>query len=183
MSAGTNTWQRVDNTGCFPWVLRVFLLAWSIGLPYAVVTGSKGWFAWSLACALGGVWLTVRSRNQGALVIPDMSVNLLPQTLAPGQQFIVTLQLSADKGRSIRWWRAEMMAGLTGDDPKPVVSAEFAVDPQNESAPVSELQMVLEAPAATVLRELKTEEWFVRVTVESDRGRLESGRVPIELVI
>ena len=64
MQAGTNEWQRVDNTGCFPFVLRALLLSWAIVLPYAVITGSKGWFGWSSACVLAGVWLTLRQRAQ-----------------------------------------------------------------------------------------------------------------------
>ena len=182
MSAGTNEWQRVDNTGCLPWVLRVLLLAWSIVLPYAVVSGSKGWFAWSLACVLVGVWLTVRSRNQQAFEMPEMTVDLLPEILEAGQQFVVVLRVSGDKGRTIRWWRAEMMAAGDEDEPKSVVSAEFAVDPEAESSPVAELQMVLAVPSLNVLREYDAQEWFVRVTVETEHGRMESGRVPVRVV-
>jgi hypothetical protein len=182
VSTGTNQWQRVDNTGCLPWVMRVFLLAWSIGLPYAVVTGSTGWFAWCLACVLVGVWLTVRSRNQKAFEIPEMTVELLPEALEPGQQFAVMLRVTGDKGRSIRWWSAEMMAAVSGDDPKPVVSAEFAIDPEAESSPVAQLQMVLDVPNASALREFDAKEWFLRVTVETDHGRMESGKVPVRMV-
>lgn len=73
------------------------------------------------------------------------------------------------------------MASLSGDDPKSVVSAEFAVDPEAESSPVAELRMVLEMPNAATLREFGAEEWFVRVTVETDHGRMESGRVPMHV--
>jgi len=181
VNAGTNEWQRVDNTGCLPWMLRVFLLSWAIGLPYAVVTGSKGWFFWSLACVLTGAWLTVRARNQGAFEVPGMRVNVSPEILEPGERVVVTLRVAGDNGRTIRWWSAEVMASLSGDDPKSVVSAEFAVDPEAESSPVAELRMVLEMPNAATLREFGAEEWFVRVTVETDHGRMESGRVPMHV--
>ena len=181
MSSGTKEWQRVDNTGCFPWVLRVLLLSWAVILPYAVITRSTGWFAWSSACVLAGVWLTLRHRTQPAFEIPEMTVDVSPSDLAPGEGFVVTLFVRGEKARTVRWWSAELMAAVTGDDPKTVVTAEFAVEPEAEMAPVSELQMVLIAPSASMLGEVSAREWWVQVTVETDRGRMESGRAPVAL--
>lgn len=181
MRGETHEWLRVDNTGCGPWMLRVFLLAWAIMLPYAVMTGSKGWFGWSLGCVMLGVWLTLRHRGQRAFAIPEMTVEVAPNDLRPGEPFQVTLQVGGDEARTIRWWSAEMMAVVADDDPKPMVKAEFAIDPEAEAAPVSELQMVLEAPGTAALHDAEGEGWFVQVTVETDRGRMESGRVPVRI--
>ena len=104
MRAATNEWQRVDNTGCFPWVLRTMLLAWAIVLPYAVITGSRGWFTWSAACVLLGVWLTLRHRSQRAFEIPEMVVEVSPEYVATGEQLLVTLRVGGEKANTIRWW-------------------------------------------------------------------------------
>jgi hypothetical protein len=182
MGAGSNEWERVDTTGCFPWVLRAMLLAWSVVLPYAVITGNKGWFVWSAACVLAGVWLTLRQRSQRAFEIPDMAVDVSPNDLHPGDQFLVTLKVGGEKARTIRWWSAEMMADVEGDDPRVMVNAEFAIDPEADMSPVSELQMVLEAPSLSAVRDANRSDWWVRVTVETDRGRMESGRVAVRVV-
>src|SRR5664279_4736939 len=181
MRAATNEWQRVDNTGCFPWVLRAMLLAWAIVLPYAVVTASRGWFTWSAACVLLGVWLTLRRRSQRAFEIPEMVVEVSPEYVAAGEQLLVTLRVRGEKATTIRWWSAEIMAEVSGDDPKALVSAEFAVDPEAEIAPISELQMVLAVPSAAAIADSRSREWWVQVTVETDRGRMESGRVAVNV--
>ncbi len=183
MQAGTNKWQRVDNTGCFPWALRAFLLSWAIMLPYAVITGSKGWFGWSLMCVLTGVWWTLRERSQRSVVAPEMTVGVVPSVLYPDERCLVTLRIEGDKARTVRWWSAELMIAQTGDEPKVLVSAEFAIDPEAGSAPVSELQMVLVAPGAAALGDTAGNECFVQATVQTDRGRMESGRVPVELIV
>jgi hypothetical protein len=180
MHAGTNEWQRVDNTGCLPWVLRAMLLAWAVVLPYAVITGSLGWFAWSAACVLVGVWLTLRQRSQRAHAIPEMTVAVTPTELQASQQFLVSLKVDGEKASTVRWWSAELMAEVAGDDPKAIVSAEFAIDPGAEVEPVSELQMVLKTPSAAILRE--SADWWVRVTVETDRGRMVSGKVEVRVI-
>ena len=179
MQASTNEWQRVDNTGCLPWTFRALLLSWAIILPYAVITGSKGWFGWSLACVLAGVWLTLRDRTQRTLSTRGMTVDVVPDALRPGEQFLVMLKVEDDKARTIRWWKAEMMAAVPGDDPKTIVSAEFVIDPGAEGAPVAELEMILIAPNANAIGEMGTDDCFVQVTVETERGRMESGRVPV----
>jgi hypothetical protein len=182
MLAGTNQWQRVDNTGCVAWVLRAMLLAWAVVLPYAVITGSVGWFACSGACVLAGVWLTLRQRSQRALEIPEMIVDVTPDELHAGEQFLVALRVDGEKASTIRWWRAELVAEVEGDDPKTIVNAEFAIDPGAEVVPVSELQMVLEAPSAAIIRDANSADWWVRVTVETDRGRMVSGKVGLRVV-
>ena len=182
MRAGTNEWQRVDNTGCFPWVLRALLLSWAIVLPYAVITGSKVWFGWSSACVLAGVWLTLRLRAQRGFAIPEMTVDVSPSDLFPDEPFVVTLNVAGDKARSIRWWRAEMIAEVR-EDVKTIVNAEFAVDPEAEASPVAELQMILVVPSATVIRETDASAWWVQVTVETERGRMESGRVAVQMAL
>jgi len=181
MQAGTNEWQRVDNTGCMEVVLRVFLLSWAVVLPYAVITRSFGWFGSAMVCVMAGVWLTLRHRRQTAFEIPEMLVDVSPSELAPNEPFVVRLRIAGDKARTIRWWSAEMMADVAGDDPKTMVSAEFAIDPEADAAPVSELQMLLAAPSASIIAESGAREWWVQVTVETERGRMESGRVKVRL--
>ena len=181
MRAGTNHWQRIDNTGCFPWVLRAMLLAWAIILPYAIITASKGWFAWSAACVLLGVWLTLRQRSQRMFEIAEMGVEVSPEDVVAGEQLLVTLRVVGEKASTVRWWSAEIMADDSENDAKVLASAEFAVDPEAESAPISELQMVLAVPSAAVIGDLRNREWWVQVTVETDRGRMESGRVSVNV--
>jgi hypothetical protein len=178
--SGTNEWQRVDNTGCMQVALRIFLLAWAVVLPYAVITRSFGWFGTAMACVLVGVWLTLRERQQRAFEIPEMLVDVSPSDLAPNEPFVVRLRIAGDKSRTIRWWSAELMASK-GDEPKTMVSAEFAIDPEAGAAPVSELQMLLAAPGASVIAENDASEWWVQVTVQTERGRMESGRVGVTL--
>lgn len=178
---GTNEWQRVDNTGCAAWVLRAFLLSWAVVIPYAVIMRSNGWFAFALACVLSGAWLTLRHRAQRAFEIPEMAVDVVPTELAPGQEFVVSLSVAGDKARTIRWWSSELVADVLDDDPKTMVTAEFAIDPAAENAPVSELRMLLTAPDEYVVRETEAQRWWIRVTVETERGRMESGKVKVRM--
>ncbi len=180
MRAGTNEWQRIDNTGCLPWIFRAMLLSWAVVLPYAVITGSKEWFGWSLACVLAGVWLTLRGRAN-RFVAPEMTVDVVPAELQAGEQFLVTLNIGGDKARTIRWWSAEMMVEVAGDDPKSLVTAEFAIDPEAETSPIAELQMVLTVPDATAMRAFNSQDLFVQVTVQTERGRMESGKVAVQV--
>lgn len=182
MQAATNEWQRVDNTGCFPWVLRALLLGWAVIIPYAVIFRSIGWLVWSSACVLAGLSLIVRERAKRGFEIPEMTVGVAPSDLHAGEEFLVTLNVVGDKARGIRWWRAEMVAAVPGDDPKTIVSAEFAVDPEAELSPVSELQMILVAPGASVVRDMEANAWWLQVTVETAHGRMESGRVAVRMV-
>jgi len=93
----------------------------------------------------------------------------------------VSLHTSGAMSKSVRWWGAEMMAGVKGDDPRTVVGAEFAIEPDAEVAPVAELQMILTVPGDSELRSSGAREWWVQVTVETERGRMESGRVPVRV--
>jgi hypothetical protein len=68
----------------------------------------------------------------------------------------------------VRWWKAELIA-----DDATVTESEFAVDPEAESEPVAELEMVMAVPS------VEAREWWVVVTVETERGRMESGRVAV----
>lgn len=179
MRAGTNEWQRVDNVGCFPTVLRVLLLAWIIVVPYAAMTGNRGWLLVSVFCVVCGMWMTWQQRRQRRLEIPEMTVDVAPSEVHPGEQVLVSLGLGGDKAYSVRWWSAELVGDVVGDDPKAVASGEFAVDPEAEAAPVAELQMVLTVPDAISLQQVRARKWFVQVMVETERGRMESGRVPL----
>jgi hypothetical protein len=181
VSASTNEWQRVDNQGCVPAVLRISLLCWAIVLPYAVITGNKGWFAFSLACVLTGVWWTLRNRAQGAFFTAGMGVSVVPPVLRPHESCLVTLRIEDDAAKSVRWWRAELLAEVPGDEPKVVVTAEFAIDPAAGNAPVAELQMVLTLPGESTIGDVEAQAWFVQATVETERGRMESGRVRVEI--
>jgi hypothetical protein len=181
VSASTNEWQRVDNQGCVPAALRISLLCWAIVLPYAVITGSKAWFAFSLACVLVGVWWTMRNRAQRAFAAAGMSITVVPPVLYPHESCLVTLLIEDDTAKNIRWWRAELLAEVPGDEPKVVVTAEFAIDPAAGSAPVAELQMVLTLPGESTMGDLDARGWFVQATVETERGRMASGRVGVNV--
>jgi hypothetical protein len=187
MGAGTSEWQRVDNTGCLPWVFRAFLLSWAIILPYAVVVRSFEWFAWSLLCVIAGVWLTLRHRAQRAWKNAEMNVEVEPSEVSYDLPVLVTLQVAGEKSRNLRWWRAEMMTSSSDGsetESKVVASGEFAIDPDASVAPVSELQMVLNVPPAPALHEFaeRDRNWWIQVTAETASGRLESGRVPLRMV-
>ncbi|WP_148210226.1 hypothetical protein [Candidatus Korobacter versatilis] len=176
---GTNEWQRVDDVGCFWFVLRWLLLAWAVLIPYAAMVRSWGWFCVAGACFAAGLWMTWQQKRRRVVQIPEMRVELSSRELWAGEAFAVALQTSGEMAKSVRWWSAEMMASVKGDDPRTVVTAEFAVDPEAEAAPVSELQMILTVPGESELRSFAAREWWVQVTVETQRGRMESGRVPV----
>lgn len=179
MSASTNEWQRVDNQGCVPTALRISLLCWAIVLPYAVITRSNAWFVFSLACVLIGVWWTIRNRAKRAFAIAGMSISVMPPVLRPHEGCLVTLRIEDETAKSIRWWKAELLAEVRDDEPKVVATAEFAVDPAAGDAPVAELQMVLTVPGESTIGDLDARGWFVQATVETGHGRMASGRVGI----
>jgi hypothetical protein len=165
-------WQRVDNTGFVQTVLTVFLLGWVVMIPYALMTQSMGWLAWSSACVVLGIGLVVREqRRKRARLLPGVAVEVWPSDARPGDAIVVRLVLSGEVATRVRWWKAELFA-----DEASVNESEFAVDPEAESEPVAELEMALAVPRVEDARA-----WWVVVTVETERGRMESGRVPISL--
>jgi hypothetical protein len=162
-------WQRVDNTGFVQTVLTVFLLAWAAMIPYALMAGSTGWLAWSSACVLLGLGLVVREqRRKRARLLPGVAVEVWPESVRAGESIVVRLVLSGQAATRVRWWKAELIA-----DDATVTESEFAVDPEAESEPVAELEMVMAVPS------VEAREWWVVVTVETERGRMESGRVAV----
>ncbi len=181
VDAGTNQWQRVDDVGCFWFVLRWLLLCWAVLIPYAAMRASYGWLVVACGCFAGGLWMTWRQKRRKVLTIPEMRVELSSRDLYAGEAFAVGLQTSGAMAKSVRWWGAEMMAGVKGDDPRTVVGAEFFVEPEAEVAPVAELQMILAVPSASELKSYGAREWWVQVTVETAHGRMESGKVPVRV--
>ena len=154
------------------------------------VTGMGGGFAvcrdhrkhWLVrvvsACVLAGVWLTLRHRSQRAFEIPEMIVDVTPDELHAGEQFLVTLRVDGEKASTIRWWSAELMAEVEGRRSEDDRQRGVCDRSGRGSVPVSELQMVLETPSAATIRDANSADWWVRVTVETDRGRMErEGRV------
>ena len=82
----------------------------------------------------------------------------------------MTLRIEDDTAKSVRWWRAELLAEVPGDEPKIVVTAEFAIDPAAGNAPVAELQMVLTLPGESTIGDVEAQAWFVQATVETEHG-------------
>ena len=162
------SWQRVDNTGCVQMTVTVFLLAWGVMIPYALMVHSDGWLAWSSACVVAGIALVVREqRRKRARALPGVSVEVWPENVQAGESIVVRLVLSGEVATRVRWWKAELIA-----DDETVSESEFAVDPEAEAEPVAELEMGMAMPRMDGVRE-----WWVVVTVETERGRMESGKV------
>ena len=171
----------MDDVGCFWWVLRWLLLGWAVVIPYAAMVKSFGWLVVGCFFVACGGWMTWQQRRRGWTSIAELGVEISSSELYPGEAFAVGLRTSGEMAHRVRWWGAELMAGVAGDDPKSVVSAEFVVDPEADEAPVSELQMLLTVPGESELRAVKAREWWVQVTVETQHGRMESGRVGVRV--
>lgn len=174
-------WRRVDNTGCVQVVVTVFLLAWVVIIPYALIYRNMGWLIWSVLCVGAGAWYGRRERKkQLAHSLPGVAVEFLPEPVRAGEAVVVRLVLSGEVAGRVRWWKASLHAKVLDehdDERHDAVSAsEFVVDPSGEEEPVSELEMVLGVPRVDEARA-----WWVVVTVETERGRMESGKVPLSV--
>ena len=172
--SGATEWRRVEGAGCVTWGVRVFLLGWVVAIPYFVVHWDAGWLTWSCACAVLGIGLLVRERRRMRVrEIPGTVVEVRPE----GEWIVVRLVVGEELQRKIRWWKASLVAA--SEDEETVVSeAEFAVDPPAEGEPVTELEMTVGVPSGIA----EQAEWFVRVMVETDGGRLVSGKVLLRVV-
>jgi hypothetical protein len=172
----TTEWQRVDNTGCVQTVVTGFLLAWVAMIPYALMFHRAGWLLWSSLCVLAGSGLLVRERKRKrARPLPGVSVEVWPESVRAGESIAVRLVLSGEVATRVRWWKAALLARV--EEEETVSASEFAVDPEAEAEPVADLEMLLPVPRVDDARE-----WWVVVTVETERGRMESGKVAISVV-
>ncbi len=190
MHGMTNSWQRVEHGGLLQLAAVLFLLFWAaLGL-FFLFFWNAAWFGFSAACVTLAAAFLVRERVfRRPWKIDEMSVVVEPTDLRFRQEFIVSLRLSGDKAATVRWWRVELV-GLVAEQEKKSVSPEvfaqleFVVDPAPGEDRVTELRMVMTAPKRKDVAGLNItpDGWFVRAIVESERGRMESGRVPVRML-
>ena len=174
-------WRRVDNTGCVQVVLTLFLLGWAVMIPYALIYRNTGWLTWSVACvALGVLYARRQRKKQSTHSLPGVGVEVVPESVRAGETIAVRLMLSGEVAGRVRWWKAALRAKVVDEhdheSDEALSASEFVVDPSGEEDPVSELEMVLAVPRVNDARE-----WWVVVTVETERGRMESGRVGVSV--
>ncbi len=185
MRADELQWQRVDNTGALQRGLMIFFLSWAALVPYVLVNRDDGWLAWSAGCVVAGIAMLVRERRRRrAHRLPGVSVEVIPTQMRAGELMVVRLALSGEIARTVRWWKASVVGRVDEkfDEYAEVSHAEFAVDPPAEGEPVNEMELALAAPTASTIDGEPVEEWFVQVTVETKRGRMEMGRVAVKVV-
>lgn len=187
MQAQTNAWQSVESGGCLSIAAMLLLLVWAPVAVYHAVFWDAERFAFAFGFAAIGLALLGRQRFRKRTVeLRDMTVTVDPTDLRPSQDFVVSLKLSGATAHKIRWWRVELTAlvadaGAKHPDQEVFAQQEFVVDPEASEGPVNELQMLMRAPSARELGRWIIRGWFVRATVESDHGRMESGRVEVRI--
>jgi hypothetical protein len=188
--AETNIWQRVEHGEFLQLAAVVFLLFWAaLGL-FFLFFWNAGWFGFSAACVtLAAVFLLRERILQRRWNAEDMTVLVEPVELRFRQEFSVSLRLSGEKAATVRWWRVELVGLVTEPgsktlSPEVFAQLEFVVDPAPGEDRVTELRMVMTAPKRKDVADVNVTQdgWFVRTIVESDRGRMESGRVPVRLL-
>jgi hypothetical protein len=125
--------------------------------------------------------MLLERRRMRVREIPGTVVELQPETVRPGEWIVVRLVVGEELQRTIRWWKASVVAMAADEEEMVVRESEFAVDPAAEGGPVTELEMTIGAPSEREIAEHGDGEWFVRVMVETERGRLVSGKVGVRV--